>query len=342
MGQGAETPDKGAERICPGGGRSLQRKVAYLFSYRNGIRERSVGVLRCYGTGEAPEVTLEVYREAERKRAWRLYSINRYEGLTEAAFLWELTAKRGRSEVGHRQCRLCAEVADGNGILLLPETVAAARTEQIDWPDTREFLCARYDGREMTEKQLHDAFRRRQGSETGERLCMQSAKRLLEEITKAAGGDCPQELSEKDTVERQEAKRKEVSLLLREKAKYNRISCLEELLLSKPSYMPWREGNVGYTVRITPEDLLLLPKEGRNYAENSYLLHGYYRYRHVLLGRGPGAAGAEYLILVPGRYDRKEARLAGIFGFPEFLPVLPEVRTVASAEESFGYWCGKI
>lgn len=320
----------------------MQRKVAYLFSYRNGIRERSVGILRCYGTEELPEVTLEVYGEAERKRSWRLYYFNRYEGLSEATFLWELTAERGRSEARLWQCRLCADAANGSGVLLLPETVAAARTERIDWPDTREYLCARYDGREMTEKQLHDAFRRRQVPETGENLCMQSAKRLLEEITKAAGGDCLPELSEKSTVELQEAKRKEVPLLLREKAKYNRISCLEELLLSKPSYSPWRERNVGYTVRITPEDLLLLPKKGRNYIENSYLLHGYYRYRHVLLARGPRNAGEEYLILVPGRYNRKEARLAGIFGFPEFLPVLPEVRTAASAEGSFGYWCGKI
>lgn len=319
--------------------RRLQRKVAYLFSYRNGIRERSVGILRRYGTEEQPEVVLELYGEAERKKAWRIYYFNRYEGLAEATFLWELTTEHSRSERQIRQCRLCAEAGVGNGILLLPEHVAAERTERIDWPDTREYLCARYDGKEVTERELRAALKRKPTAEAEENRCMQSAKRLMEEITKAAAGEAAAGEQAREVCA---PKKQGVSVTLRKRAEHNRIACLEELLRTRPSYEPCREKNVGYSVRITPEDLLLLPKEGRYYTENSYLLHGYYRYRHVLLGRRIGKEREDYVLLVPGRYDKKEADLAELFGFPEFLPVLPETGIAASGKGLFGYWCGKI
>lgn len=114
---------------------------------------------------------------------------------------------------------------------------------------------------------------------------------------------------------------------------------------TNPSYTPCGDSRVNYSVRITPEDLHCLPKESKEYTENSYLLHGYYRYRHVLLGRRTGKEKVEYVLMVPGVYNGKEAGLAKLFGFPEFLPVKktkPETGSAASGEALFGYFCGKI
>ncbi len=321
-----------------------QRKVAYVFSYRNGIRERSVGVLRCTGT-EPSEVTLELYGEAERKQRWRVYYFNRYGGLTEATFLWGLSTMYGTSEVKSKQCRLCAEAGSSAGVMLLPETTGELQ------PDFSSYLCARFDGTEVTEEELRMAWKRKRTDAPEENRCVESAVRLMEELTRAAGGETArEEVQEKEKNSVAEAafrqgRGKDIgskTIPFRRKPERHRIACLDELLHTKPSYLPCKEYDVEYSVRIAPEDFACFPKEGKHYAENSYVLHGYYRYRHLLLGRRTGKAKEEYLLMVPGMWKKKEAELAEFFGFREFLPMHTETGIAVSGEGCFGYYCGKI
>lgn len=312
----------------------MQRKVAYVFLYRNGIRESSVGIVRCNHTEGQPEVTLELFGEQEQKKTWRIYYFHSEDGLAEAAYLWEMAAGRGRSEVRMRQCRLCAEAGKGNGILLLPETVAEQWTGKMGIPDTREYLCARFDGMEVTQRQLRNVCLRKPEARIEENTCLESAKRLMEEIAKAAGGEVSEQGRKPEEKELPQPPGRRVAQC--------RIACLEELFQKNPPYLPCREKGVVYSVRITPSDLQLFPKEGRSFTENSFLLHGYYRYRHVLLGRRRGKEREEYVVLVPGNYETKEEKLAEAFGFPEFIPLIPETVAVVSGKKRFGYWCGKI
>lgn len=348
----------------------MQRKVAYVFLYKNGIRERSVGIVRRYGTAEQPEVALELFGEEEKKKRWRIYYFTKEEALLEAAYLWGSTTERGRSEVRLSQCRLCTDAGMGEGVVLLPESVVCPErsgqedrsdetyqcgSRQMTQPNLREYLCARYDGKEVTEKELRQAFCRKPVPETGENPCVESAKRLMEEIAKAAGGGMAGE--ETASAEREypaetlgngneEGKnRQDIESMGRKKKRGGRqIAYLEELLLLNPPYVPCRRYQVVYSVRITPEKLDGFPKEGSRFAENSFALHGYYRYRHVLLGRRMTKEKEEYVLLVPGSYNEKEAGLAELFGFPEFLPVTktPETGGAVSGKELFGYYCGKI
>ncbi len=300
----------------------MQRKVAYVFLYKNGIRERSVGIVRRYGTAEQPEVALELFGEEERRKQWRVYYFTEGEALLEAAYLWGNTTERGRSEARLSQCRLCAEAGMGAGIVLL-------RLQ----PDLTEYLCARYDGKELTEEALREAFLRKPEPSCDPRV--ESAKKLMEEIAKAAGGEAASETAasvQQDMyVESRKARRQ--------------IAYLEKLLLLNPPYGPCRRFDVEYSVRVTPEELAGFPKEGKRFAENSFVLHGYYRYRHVLLGRRRKKNVEDYVLLVPGIYNEKEAKLAELFGFSEFLPLVqtkPEADGAASGKELFGYYCGKI
>lgn len=326
----------------------MQRKVAYVFLYKNGIRERSVGIVRRYGTAEQPEVALELFGEEERRKQWRVYYFTEGEALLEAAYLWGSTTERGRSEARLSQCRLCAEAGMGAGVVLLPERAGDLkhnggknRTEQsgggcgrqLSHPDLREYLCARYDEKELTEAALREAFLRKPEPSCDPRV--ESAKKLMEEITKAAGGEAASEAAasvQQDMyVESRKARRQ--------------IAYLEKLLLLNPPYGPCRRFDVEYSVRVTPEELAGFPKEGKRFAENSFVLHGYYRYRHVLLGRRRKKNAEDYVLLVPGIYNEKEAKLAELFGFPEFLPLVQtksEADGAASGKELFGYYCRKI
>ena len=317
-----------------------RRKIAYLFTYRNGIREQSVGILRQYGGAEAPEVTLELLRERERKEVWRIYYFNRRDLLAEATFLWETSITDPRSEVPTGGYRLCAEAGTGNGVLLLPEQVGGKQKAGIDWPNTDYYLCGRFDGAEVKPPQVRAAFSRI-GAGSREEECLQSAKKLVQEIAKAAeGSNGPVETNKKGTPDRKEPEG--IKSRVRNRAEYNRIACLEELLVARPSYKPCKEASLIHSVRVLPEELTGLPKEGRQFADNSFLLHGYYHYKHLLLGRRRKKEKDDYVLLVPGIYQKKNAYLAGLFGFSEFLPAETAGTGSAGAKGLFGYWCAKI
>lgn len=93
------------------------------------------------------------------------------------------------------------------------------------------------------------------------------------------------------------------------------------------------------------EDLMELPRKEWYLANNSFLLHGYYNYKHLLFIEEEEG----FYIGVPGIYHPREARAADSFGFPEFRKLSPneeeELQLKAQEKNShavFGYWCRKI
>ena len=71
---------------------------------------------------------------------------------------------------------------------------------------------------------------------------------------------------------------------------------------------------------IKPQDIGLLPRENWVYGNNSFLLHGYYNYRYLILARlgKPGERG-RYILGVPGHYGNNEKYMAAMFGFDRFV-----------------------
>lgn len=92
----------------------------------------------------------------------------------------------------------------------------------------------------------------------------------------------------------------------------------------------WQQRGVEL-LKIRPTDIRYLPRRLWFYSNNSFLLHGYYQYKHLILGRITDEENC-YLLGVPGRRDSKESYWAEMFGFHYFLPV----------QEHEGYWYTKI
>lgn len=91
--------------------------------------------------------------------------------------------------------------------------------------------------------------------------------------------------------------------------------------------------------KIQRNDLARLPRCEWKWANNSFLLHGYYNYHHLALIH----EGNRFLLGVPGIYHPQEAKAASVFGFTEFIPVR-EMEVDLTEEEGngrdqFGYWC---
>ena len=86
---------------------------------------------------------------------------------------------------------------------------------------------------------------------------------------------------------------------------------------------------------IKPQDIGLLPREIWTYGNNSFLLHGYYNYRHLILAKllDPQQP-PRYLLGVPGHYFSNEKYMASMFGFPHFVLAKKQPQ----GDGRFGYW----
>ena len=91
--------------------------------------------------------------------------------------------------------------------------------------------------------------------------------------------------------------------------------------------------------KIRRSDMSQLPRKFWPLANNSFLLHGYHNYGHLLLIE----EDSRLWLGVPGTYAPQEARAADLFGFPRFTRSyagLPELTAEERADdEDFGHWC---
>lgn len=94
--------------------------------------------------------------------------------------------------------------------------------------------------------------------------------------------------------------------------------------------------------KIKRQDLSRLPRKEWRLANNSFLLHGFYNYHHLLYIEEDG----NVWIGVPGIYHDKEKQAANMFGFTEFRRLVDVDINLAENErdnyEDFGYWCRQI
>ena len=67
-------------------------------------------------------------------------------------------------------------------------------------------------------------------------------------------------------------------------------------------------------VKLEPKDFLILSSKYQHLVNNSFLLHGFYNYRHMILGK----EGEEYYLGVPGVFYEREKMVALMFGFEAF------------------------
>lgn len=106
----------------------------------------------------------------------------------------------------------------------------------------------------------------------------------------------------------------------------------------KESEIP--ENQVLYIQDLT--QLLSMGEKQRELYYNSFLLHGYYQYRHVVAGKG--------FIGVPGNFSQREAIAAKMMGFPLFIEAEnlqncefgEETRTEMPQMGTYGYFLCKL
>ena len=87
-------------------------------------------------------------------------------------------------------------------------------------------------------------------------------------------------------------------------------------------------------ISVQPKDFVIMTGDYQHLANNSFLLHGFYNYRHIILGREPDEA---FYLGVPGVYYEREKMVALMFGFEAF-----ECKGGNAEAGKFGYYLRKV
>lgn len=97
---------------------------------------------------------------------------------------------------------------------------------------------------------------------------------------------------------------------------------------------PFEDDEMTWCRQIGPEDFSSLPMPCWRMGNNSFVLQGYYNYRHLLYA----GDGSRCYVGVPGQFHRREQYLARQFGFPRFKGTKRKRMTMGD----FGYWLQEV
>ena len=109
----------------------------------------------------------------------------------------------------------------------------------------------------------------------------------------------------------------------------------QQLCAIYPIVHPFGDGRA--YLSIEPRDFVVLQERFQPMVQNSFLLHGFYHYRHLLLGRQQQGRNYQYFLGVPGVFYEKEKAVAMFYGFESF-----EGATTPAPEGSFGYYMKRV
>lgn len=109
----------------------------------------------------------------------------------------------------------------------------------------------------------------------------------------------------------------------------------QQLCAIYPVVHPFGDGRA--YLSIEPRDFVVLQERFQPMVQNSFLLHGFYHYRHLLLGRQQQGKNIQYFLGVPGVFYEKEKAAALFYGFESF-----EGAVTPAQEGSFGYYMKRV
>lgn len=105
----------------------------------------------------------------------------------------------------------------------------------------------------------------------------------------------------------------------------------EQILESYERIHPYGDERV--YVKLEPKDFIILQAKYQHLVNNSFLLHGFYNYRYIILGKEQGG----YYLGVPGVFYEREKMVALMFGFEAF-----ECPGGTARAGEFGYYLRKV
>ena len=101
-----------------------------------------------------------------------------------------------------------------------------------------------------------------------------------------------------------------------------------------PHFQPFAEGEFAGCLQITPRELAFIGQGKCRVGNNSFLMHGFCNYRHLLFGK---RRDGRFVLGVPGVFENQEMVMANMYGFPDFKEAMAK-----HPNGKFGYWCREL
>ena len=122
---------------------------------------------------------------------------------------------------------------------------------------------------------------------------------------------------------------------IREEPQEEEADKWEQLKKTYPIVHPIREDEE--YLKIEPKDFVIFTEKYQELIHNSFLLHGYYNYKHLIFGRKEKEDKTFYYLGVPGTFHDREKTVALMFGFEAF-----DGKREPAKNGDFGYYLRRV
>lgn len=279
----------------------MQRFVTYIYAYENNNKNQNVGFAKVDIRGDYCQVEIHLKRTGYTNVKCPVYLFVRENEVIVGVEIGEIALVNGCGDfVRQLNCNGVGEtpycMKDMKGILIFLDNTVMFASQWDEKAIYRENFKPYEETKEIPVEQAEDAAE--EPEESG-----QMEKLQVESVQAQRSGDMWMDLWEKLN------------------GMYGAKNLFEN--------MPEISG-----IHMELKDLRELPKKYWYLGSNSFLLHGFFNYRHLLLGKVENESGRKWFIGVPGIYQNQEKVLAAVFGFPEFR----QEKDTGVKTGQFGYW----
>lgn len=338
----------------------MKRFIRYLYEYNQGRRLRNVGFIKVEQGEEECAVHIHgkgLHMKGEKKLNIYLF----YEDGDECVGIWQGTVDNVNPAINYRLYYTKEDVGMPgnftriNGIILESETGHRYAAVWDDMPVAIEHMRVwRQKPEGLKERMMHEVTQREEsmgrrteeetpgsrldetqlsgelpaGNETLERMPSENA---------SSEGTSPENMQPEMEEANPQRELPPVEGKEREDVQMMEEACKDEAQI-EPSPKT-QTASPFKCSKIQRSDLARLPRCEWKLSNNSFLLHGYNNYHHLVLLDD----GERLRLGVPGIYHPQEAKAAEAFGFAEFVPIRDINIELTEEEkndpEQFGYWC---
>ena len=294
----------------------MQRFVTYIYAYENNNKNQNVGFAKVDIRGDYCQVEIHLKRTGYTNVKCPVYLFVREDTVIAGVKIGEIALVNGCGDfVRQLNCNGVGEtpycMKDMKGILIFLDDTVMFASQWDEKAIYRENFKPYEETKEIPVEQAEDAAEEPEESGQMEKLQVESVQ--------------AQQSGEQQTEELQPEAQRSGDMWMDLWEKLNGMYGAKNLFENMPEISG---------IHMELKDLRELPKKYWYLGSNSFLLHGFFNYRHLLLGKMENESGRKWFIGVPGIYQNQEKVLAAVFGFPEFR----QEKDTGVKTGQFGYW----
>lgn len=294
----------------------MQRFVTYIYAYENNNKNQNVGFAKVDIRGDYCQVEIHLKRTGYTNVKCPVYLFVRENEVIVGVEIGEIALVNGCGDfVRQLNCNGVGEtpycMKDMKGILIFLDDTVMFASQWDERAIYRDNFKPYEETKQIPVEQAEDAAEEPEESGQMEKLQVESVQ--------------AQQSREQQTEELQPEAQRSGDMWMDLWEKLNGMYGAKNLFENMPEISG---------IHMELKDLRELPKKYWYLGSNSFLLHGFFNYRHLLLGKVENESGRKWFIGVPGIYQNQEKVLAAVFGFPEFR----QEKDTGVKTGQFGYW----